>query len=125
MTACKPYHRCLQGRRNVGPPQPMALGSSEQPAGQLQPSAGPQLVQQCSEPDTLQYNTEPATEDNGEKHRGAQGLCREGEAGSARQQAAVSNGVLDAEGSNSVRPAEGPCDSPQEPSADSAAASHN
>ena len=116
-------HLCFQGRRNVGPPQSMALGTSEQPAGQLQPSLGPQLMQRVSAPGPVLRDMEPATEYLGENGRESQGLHIEGEAGSAGQQAAASSGVVDAERSNSMRPEEGSTKSSQEPIADSFAAS--
>ena len=101
----------------------MALGTSEQPAGQLQPSLGPQLMQRHSAPGLVLRNTEPATEYLEENGRGSQVLHGEGEAASAGQQAAASSGVLDAECSNGMRPEEGPSKSSQEPTADSLAAS--
>lgn len=103
----------------------MALGTSEQPAGQLQPSLGPQLMQRHSAPGLVLRNTEPATEYLGENGRGSQVLHGESEAASAGQQAAASSGVLDAECSNDMRPEEGPSKSSQEPTADSLAASCN
>ena len=123
MSAHKPEHLCFQGRRNVGPPQSVALGTSEQPAGQLQPSLGPQLMQRDSAPGPVLRDTEPATEYPRENGRASQNLHGEGEAGSAGQQAAASSGVLDAEQRNSMRPVEGPSKVFQEPSTDSSAAS--
>ena len=101
----------------------MALGISEQPAGQLQPSLGPQLMQRDSAPGLVLHDMEPATEDPRENGRASQGSHGEGEAGSPGQQAAASSGVLDAEQSNSMRPLGGLSKVSQDSSADSLAAS--